>query len=89
MPLLPEEGLYAPFTSLQSYFSMCESGNECMIFVMVQLCQSNDFGSLELRIQFAIRVLALLFAFQLVTPHSVALFLLRHSWNVGQLMYRW
>jgi hypothetical protein len=35
-------------------------------FVMVQLCHSNDFGSLWLCCQFAIRVLALLFAFQLV-----------------------
>jgi hypothetical protein len=34
---------------------------------MVRLCHTNDFGSLELCSQFAIRVLALLFAFQLVT----------------------
>jgi hypothetical protein len=31
------------------------------------LCYSNDFGSLQLCSQFAIRVLALLFAFQPVT----------------------
>jgi hypothetical protein len=37
---------------------------------MVQLCYSNDFGSLQLCSQFAIRVLALLFAFQLVTQIS-------------------
>jgi hypothetical protein len=35
--------------------------------VMVRLCHSNDFGSLQFCSQFAIRVLALLFAFQLVT----------------------
>jgi hypothetical protein len=37
------------------------------IFVLVQLCHSNDFGSLWLCSQFAIRVLALLLVFQLVT----------------------
>jgi hypothetical protein len=34
---------------------------------MVHLCHSNDFGLLQLCSQFAIRVLALLFAFQLAT----------------------
>jgi hypothetical protein len=39
----------------------------CNLFVMMgQLCHSNDFGSLQLCSPFAIRVLALLFAFQLV-----------------------
>jgi hypothetical protein len=37
------------------------------ILVMMRLCHSNDFGSLWLCSQFAIRVLALRFAFQLVT----------------------
>jgi hypothetical protein len=35
-------------------------------FVMVQLCHSNDFGSIKLCSLLAIRILALLFAFQLV-----------------------
>jgi hypothetical protein len=35
-------------------------------FVMVQLCHLNDFGIIELRSKFAIRILALLFAFELV-----------------------
>jgi hypothetical protein len=33
----------------------------------MQLCHSNDFGSLQLKRQFSIWVLALLFAFQLAT----------------------
>jgi hypothetical protein len=37
------------------------------ISVMVRLCHSNDFGSLQVFCQFGIRVLSLLFAFQLVT----------------------
>jgi hypothetical protein len=37
---------------------------------MVQLCHSNNFGSLYFCSQFNIRVLALLFAFKLVTESS-------------------
>jgi hypothetical protein len=46
----------------------CKAGERAFTFtfVMVQLCHSNDFGSLYLCSPVAIRVLALLFAFQLM-----------------------
>jgi hypothetical protein len=49
-------------TKSNSQSEDCQLGR---IFVMVQLCNWNDFGSLWLRSQFAIRVLALLLPFSL------------------------